>query len=140
MSLDLNYLRTLEQEEQYRYTLRKAKKAGLIPHLVTLGSFRHYLKMNKTQMHAWQEYSPRPYGGKIILFRSEEMAANASPGSDLGWGDLAAGGVDVIEVPGDHMSMMRPPQVKTLAYLIKASVEQADAGVSREVKLALEEK
>jgi thioesterase domain-containing protein len=36
-----------------------------------------------------------------------------------GWGELAAGGVRIIDVPGTHTSMLRKPHVETLAVLIK---------------------
>ena len=33
----------------------------------------------------------------------------------LGWESLAAGGLEVAETPGDHYSILREPQVRSLA-------------------------
>lgn len=47
---------------------------------------------------------------------------------DMGWGRLARGGVDVFEVPGDHISMLHPPHVRVLARRLEACVTTALAG------------
>ena len=38
----------------------------------------------------------------------------------LGWGRVAAGGLDIYEVPGDHLNMLERPYVQTVAEKIEA--------------------
>ncbi len=61
-------------------------------------------------------YEAQPYLGRVTLFRA------ATPESfvdildtDLGWGPLARGGVEIHEIPGTHRKMMREPNVRILA-------------------------
>ena len=66
-------------------------------------------------IHAVRTYRAKPYRGRISLFR----VANRHPGyihdPDLGWGGLAGGGVEVYEIPGDHVTLWREPNVRVLA-------------------------
>ncbi len=48
-------------------------------------------------------YRPKPYPGRLTLLVNErDQALNP----DLGWGRLAAGGLDVRVVPGDHLTRL----------------------------------
>jgi thioesterase domain-containing protein len=120
--LDLEYMRSLDGEELYKFVLKKAKRAGIVPQFVRLQNFRHYLLMNKTQTQAWRGYKARPFDGRITLIRSEELKVANAPRPDLGWGTLALGGVDIVDVPGDHISMMQPPHVQTLAERLRETL------------------
>jgi thioesterase domain-containing protein len=52
------------------------------------------------------------------------MASSDTP-ADFGWSRLALGGVEVVDVPGDHMSMMQKPNVGVLAARIDDALQQA---------------
>jgi len=41
-----------------------------------------------------------------------------------GWGRLAAGGIDVHIVPGNHFTMMREPFVEALAARLRACIDE----------------
>jgi thioesterase domain-containing protein/acyl carrier protein len=54
-------------------------------------------------------YKPRAYPGRITLFRAttpgEYFCYTADYISDFGWTKLAAGGLEIHQIPGDHTSM-----------------------------------
>ncbi|HVO78459.1 MAG TPA: amino acid adenylation domain-containing protein [Candidatus Bathyarchaeia archaeon] len=50
----------------------------------------------------WEQHVPGPYNGKVLLFRAKLRPLYRGLSSDLGWGRLARGGVEVIELPGAH--------------------------------------
>jgi hypothetical protein len=60
----------------------------------------------------------------IRLNRSSGRALPAHQ-SDMGWGRLAPCGVDVFEVPGNHISMLQPPHVRVLAHRLEACITAA---------------
>ncbi len=122
--LDAASLRQLEIDEQYRVVLRKAKKAGLVPHLVSLQNFKRYIRINKTQSHAWRTYTPKPYPGSLWLVRAKDSDAGEGQPADMGWGSLARGGVEIFETPGDHISMMQKPHVQVLADYVTRIAEE----------------
>ncbi|WP_224245440.1 type I polyketide synthase [Hyalangium gracile] len=71
-------------------------------------------------------YEPRAYPHKVTLFSSEEVRQRRGGREQtMGWGKLAAGGVDVHEIPGDHLSLLKPPYVEVLAARLAACVERA---------------
>ena len=56
---------------------------------------------------AWQAYQPRPYPGRLTIFRAVEQPKWPGFRFDdptLGWGSLARDGVEVLDVPGNHLS------------------------------------
>jgi len=113
--VDTDYLRTLKDDEQYKFVIKKAKKHKAIPRFVRLSDFKRYIVVNETQIQAWQDYEIKPYPGEMVLIRSKENVDN--PQADLGWSPFVKK-VSIIDVPGDHISMLLPPQVETLAEKI----------------------
>jgi thioesterase domain-containing protein len=63
---------------------------------------------------AARTYVPKPYPGRVTLFRCQDTTPGVYE-RDLGWGELALGGVDVYDVPGDHNSLITEPHVRVVA-------------------------
>lgn len=85
----------------------------------------------KLFLHAGAMYKPRPYPGRILLFKAEEQKAQFGPDRELGWGKLALGGVHVIDVPGDHMSLLEKPRVEVLATHLRECMDAVQTSVSQ---------
>jgi thioesterase domain-containing protein len=47
----------------------------------------------------------------------------------MGWGELAGGGVEVYDVPGHHLSMFEQPHVKRLAETLRYCLHKAQASL-----------
>jgi hypothetical protein len=74
---------------------------------------------------AKRKYVPGPYRGKVTLFRAAVRWPVDSPGLDMGWERLALGGVEIREVPGDHVNMLLRPQVGLLAEQLRECIDKA---------------
>jgi thioesterase domain-containing protein len=75
--------------------------------------------------HFWMSarYEPAPYAGRLTLFRATaipEVVGTDFSDPHMGWGRMAAGGVDVRTVPGDHMSLLDEPHVAGLGRALRA--------------------
>ena len=75
-------------------------------------------------------YVFKPFPGKITLVRAADRGPEVLGRLDdmtLGWNELALGGVEVIEVPTQHMVMLFEPYVTTFAEILKPllAVEEA---------------
>ena len=57
-------------------------------------------------MWAIRRYVPKPYAGRVTLFRASEPAEIYQSDPLAGWGDIAQGGVDVFDIPGDHETIV----------------------------------
>lgn len=76
-------------------------------------------------------YKPAPYAGRLTLFRTKSDSALYGRDPSWGWGGLARGGVEVHYIDGNHMTLLKPPHVQSLAATLKACLEALDtpAGV-----------
>ena len=69
-------------------------------------------------------YVPKIYPHRITLFRSGEKLSTSHQDPTLGWRDLTAEQVEVIRVPGNHLTMLRKPCVEVLARQLQHCLEQ----------------
>lgn len=72
---------------------------------------------------ATSRYQPRPYGGSALLVRAQEKGFFNSDIADetYGWGNLVAD-LEMCDVPGDHIGMLREPHVASLAEHLRAHI------------------
>jgi hypothetical protein len=80
---------------------------------------RHYEALGR--------YVPKPYPGRVTLFRARTRSLFGLHGSDLGWAKLACGGLDVRTIPGNHASILKEPYVGALAEALQEKLWQAQA-------------
>jgi thioesterase domain-containing protein/acyl carrier protein len=57
-------------------------------------------------------YTPGPNRTPLLLIRSQ---VDRYQDPDLGWRKVALGGLETVEVPGDHIGMFREPEVEAVA-------------------------
>ncbi len=81
---------------------------------------------------AGTKYSPLPYSGDITLFRASEKSLRGVNDAYAGWRELATGGLEVVEIPGGHVSMLSEPQVAMLAEQLKIYLHAAQVAPMEE--------
>jgi aspartate racemase len=87
---------------------------------IPLQNFTH----REENAEALKHYVPQVYPGRVTLFKAmDTVPPDVDP--ELGWGELAAGGIEIHEVPNDHLGMLREPGVQILAEKLKACLDQA---------------
>jgi amino acid adenylation domain-containing protein len=84
-----------------------------------------------SRYYALQNYVPKPYKGRLVLFRAIEQDPFAVVTPDLDWGTLAKGGLQVFDIPGDHLSILRAPNVQVLAEKLSECLDPSTLGTSR---------
>jgi amino acid adenylation domain-containing protein/non-ribosomal peptide synthase protein (TIGR01720 family) len=92
-----------------------------------LADLRRYFDVYWTHILAAHAYAPRPYRGRVVLFRAMEGGTPALAGDGdptLGWAPLAGGGVEVEEVPGTHFNLTRSPHVQVLAGKLRGHLDR----------------
>jgi thioesterase domain-containing protein len=82
--------------------------------------FKRLLQVFQANVQADSRYRPQRYRGRVTLFRT------AHQDSAWGWGDIAADGIELHQIPGHHMNVLRPPQVQILAEKLSACLSQPD--------------
>jgi amino acid adenylation domain-containing protein len=70
-----------------------------------------------------------PYTGTVELLMAS-VRPEASRAADGGWSAWVSGGVRVSQVPGDHVTVMQPPNVATLAEKLNGLMRALEPGGS----------
>lgn len=112
-------------ESQAAVFLERFKAHGLVPPTTTVADFRGFLDLMLAHNRMTADYAPGVYAGRIVVFRAGREDDGRAP--DLGWQRYSAQPVEVIAVPGTHVSMMSRPDVQTLARRLAAWLPQANA-------------
>ncbi|MBD0269712.1 MAG: hypothetical protein ICV77_15635, partial [Cyanobacteria bacterium Co-bin8] len=63
---------------------------------------------------ATYRYVPQPYANQITLFKAAEQSDAIGQDATLGWSALASD-IQLHQVPGNHLSLLKQPHVQTLA-------------------------
>ena len=81
--------------------------------------------------HAMENYTPRPYSGKIHFFKSTapiyRLRTAPPPPPETDWAAMAAGEFEVHEVAGEHMEIVKNPLAAKTAAVIEACLENLAA-------------
>jgi thioesterase domain-containing protein/acyl carrier protein len=80
----------------------------------------------KANSQATLSYVPQTYNGRITLFRTSLQVSRVHHDPTLGWNELTRQGVDVHIVPGNHLTMLRKPNVQVLAEQLRRYFEKAN--------------
>jgi amino acid adenylation domain-containing protein len=81
-------------------------------------------------VQAEKEYKSRYYDGRVVLFRATEQPTGAIPDRTLGWERIIRN-LDVVEIPGDHMLLLRQPAVQQVARHIRILLRDAALATPR---------
>jgi thioesterase domain-containing protein/acyl carrier protein len=71
-----------------------------------------------------QAYTPKPYPGRVTLFRAAGRTAEYGSDPALGWEEVVRGEIKIITVPGDHMTILEEPHVWNLVEQLSACLEE----------------
>ena len=86
-------------------------------------SLRHQYRL--TARAAITDRELIPYPGRIVLFRPSDRPHGKHDDPALGWRQVATGGVEMFEVPGDHKHVLLQPNVSTVAEQLRSCLERA---------------
>ena len=124
ISVSRDEFERLAPDERFDYLLKRLKDEGIVPPDFGPVEARFYFDLVKANRQAALKYVPRPYDGKVTLFRSSERTGFTDPA--LGWGELAEGGVEIRVVAGKHEELVMRPHVRSLADELTAALNGVD--------------
>jgi aspartate racemase len=77
---------------------------------------------------AFKRYVTKPYSGKVTVFMAAQHRPSTAEFLQTAWNDLAKGGVELHEVPGDHVTMIEEPHAEALAQSLRKCLDAFRAG------------
>ncbi|WP_113696134.1 type I polyketide synthase [Amycolatopsis albispora] len=124
----------LDEREQIRLVMdRLATKVPGLGQGVLHHQYTSYLDARVAE-----RYRPRPYDGRVVLFRASEphpLTTTLDPrylrtDDALGWDELCPA-LEVVRVPGDHLSLIDPPNVEVISDRLNRLLNGGSAAWSR---------
>jgi thioesterase domain-containing protein len=90
--------------------------------------------MEEMHLRALARYTFKPYSGKITLIRAtdprmEVLSRDKDP--LLGWGELAIGELEILDVLADHMNLLLEPHVQEVAQKLTTVLLNLNTNVSQ---------
>jgi amino acid adenylation domain-containing protein len=126
----------LGAEERLNYFLDRLKMVDFVSPGAELSHIRGFLSVHKASSQASRKYvsEAKRYSGSMTLLLSHDVAAcdfraqnrRLRDDATLGWSELVSGTIETHTVPGDHITMLNPPNVETLALKLSACIERAN--------------
>jgi thioesterase domain-containing protein len=97
--------------------LEIGRGAGFLAPGIELRDIRRLFERFRVNRRALRSYRPQPYAGDAVLFRAGDRVARMEEGEDpaLGWGELISGRLTIVDLPGDHYSILRGGAAQRLA-------------------------
>jgi acyl transferase domain-containing protein/thioesterase domain-containing protein len=83
--------------------------------------------VRRANFAAERAYTPQPYAGPVVLFRATERSLRGTD-VEAGWRRLAAGHFTIVDVPGQHGTILEEPNVQFLAAELRKWLDSAERG------------
>jgi thioesterase domain-containing protein len=84
-----------------------------LPHSV------RYVVVRKTLIDATNRYRAGSYPGEITIFRAKIQPVGCIPDPTMGLGEHVSGHIDVVEIEGNHNTMMKDKYMRLVAAGLK---------------------
>jgi amino acid adenylation domain-containing protein len=125
-------LESLDSEAQLGVFAERLRGADFLPPGAGVEQLARILRVYKANANAAGFYEPRPYPGGLTLIRAADMppVQDLGPGNplsepDLGWSRVVQGPVEVLPVPGRHLTILAEPYVEGLARELEECLSRA---------------
>lgn len=82
------------------------------------------VRMLELNLVAAKQYKARPFEVKVHLLRAEQRIASQPHDPVIGWDRYAKGGIEVIDVPGDHSECLQLPHVAVTASKLRTAIDR----------------
>jgi thioesterase domain-containing protein/acyl carrier protein len=119
-------IRGLAPEEQLARGIEKAQAAGGLPAGFDIAEAERLLRVQRANVAALFAYALRSYDRPVLFFRARERRPGDPLRPEEPWIDLAAGGIEIHVVPGDHATMHEPPHVQTMAAWLERRLSTSE--------------
>ncbi len=122
IEVSYEYLYRLQVDEQLAYLLDRLIESRVLQYNTSIDEIRRVLQVSESHRFCRKRYRPKPYAGRITLFRSESAEEDPSL-----WASFSSEPLEVHTVSGDHISMIVEPYVQSLAMQLQQCLDKAES-------------
>jgi thioesterase domain-containing protein len=109
-------LRALPPEDMFGEVLSAAKAIGVLPPDADSAALERYFQVYISNGIALRLYFPPAEDFPVLLLRAQDETEDF--GETLGWAELAPNTLCMLDLPGDHNSIMYAPQAEKVAAAV----------------------
>ncbi|MGD1704335.1 amino acid adenylation domain-containing protein [Dapis sp. BLCC M229] len=106
LPVSANELEQLGLDEKLNYIFKEGTRLQLLPPEIGLEQMQQLFAVYQANSLASYCYVPQPFSGRITIFCAEEQLEQLAEEQIQGWSSLAASGINIHKIPGDHFSMI----------------------------------
>jgi thioesterase domain-containing protein len=129
IGIELGGMRGRTAEELLAWVVERYRRSGLLPEGFGVAQALPLLEVRRANLTAASRYVPEPYGGAITLWWASEKTGLEPRDPWQVWDGLAIGGLEVIEVPARHETILHRPCVETVARQLRDRLARAERGI-----------
>lgn len=122
-ALSLAEVRKMDDLEQMKYFRGRAERARLVMPDSHEQRLHRVFEVFEGNLQSMFRYRPQAYEGQVTVFRAMEHVTPMFMDTQLGWQHWARGGVEVFNIPCQHLQILQEPFVKQVAQTLKARLE-----------------
>ncbi len=111
-------------QARLRFAAEKARQCGALAPDVGLEQLTRLLKLYRTHLDI--RYDPQPFPGKAVFLRAEDEPEEARRRLHQDWEPWIKAGLEVVDVPGAHQSLLDRPYASGLAAALKRVLHEVD--------------
>jgi thioesterase domain-containing protein len=126
--LNRDELLGIDRDDRLRRVYERVQKTGFVSAAIDFDYVRRFVRICQANLQAVANYDPQPAELPVVLFRaadsagrSGEVAANGL--ADLGWRLLTGDQLQIVEVPGNHVTMLTGEQARHLGMLLRDQIK-----------------
>ncbi|WP_193212027.1 non-ribosomal peptide synthetase [Luteolibacter marinus] len=83
------------------------------------------VQVREENWRAMEAYHPHPFPGAITLFKAQTPSDKVEWPDDYGWSELAGRGLEIIPVPGQHLTLFDEENVEALSAALASALHVA---------------
>ncbi len=106
-----------ETETQLIWLLDQAHHSQSLPPDLGLDDLRRLFDLYLVDIEAIKNYDPSPASFPLLLLSAADE--HEIPENIARWTHLSSNNLEIHNIPGNHLTMMRPPHIATLAKLLR---------------------
>jgi amino acid adenylation domain-containing protein len=120
LALSPEVLRGLAAREQLEHLLEHARQQAVLPPDMDAPTLERFVETFQRNFRALLSYAPDRFDGDVLYVRA---SAGATMRTAEAWRQKVLGTMTVVELAGDHYTVVREPAVHTLAGVLRERLE-----------------
>ena len=129
LKIEISYdeLASRDSAERLLWLHQRMQDAGFVPADVDQESIGRFLNVCKANLRALQDYDAEACELNAVLFRAEDPSGRShsigdASRADLGWLPILGDAIEIVEVSGNHVTMLTGDHVKRLAEQLRKRI------------------